>query len=75
MGINTAFYTILDLVIEQAQKQYKDVQSIRLHGDCHVGNILWAGDALMFVDLDDSRQGPAIQDLWMMLSGDRAPQL
>ena len=75
MGINTAFYTILDLVIEQAQKQYKDVQSIRLHGDCHVGNILWAGDALMFVDLDDSRQGPAIQDLWMMLSGDRATQL
>ena len=75
MGISTAFYTILDLVIEQAQTQYKDTHSIRLHGDCHAGNILWAGDALMFVDLDDSRQGPAIQDLWMMLSGDRATQL
>ena len=75
MGISTAFYTILDLVIEQAQAQYKNVQGIRLHGDCHAGNILWAGEALMFVDLDDARQGPAIQDLWMMLSGDRATQL
>ncbi|MDC9515419.1 serine/threonine protein kinase [Pseudoalteromonas sp. CST5] len=75
MGISTAFYTILDLVIEQAQAQYKNVQGIRLHGDCHGGNILWAGEALMFVDLDDARQGPAIQDLWMMLSGDRQTQL
>ncbi|AZN33993.1 MULTISPECIES: serine/threonine protein kinase [Pseudoalteromonas] len=75
MGISTAFYTILDLVIEQAQAQYKNVQGIRLHGDCHAGNILWAGEALMFVDLDDARQGPAIQDLWMMLSGDRQTQL
>ena len=75
MGLSTAFYTILDLVIEQTQKQYQDTNSIRLHGDCHAGNILWAGDALMFVDLDDSRLGPAIQDLWMMLSGDRPTQL
>ena len=75
MGISTAFYTILDLVIEEAQTQYKNVQGIRLHGDCHAGNILWAGEALMFVDLDDARQGPAIQDLWMMLSGDRQTQL
>ena len=75
MGLETSFYTILDLVTAQAQLQYKNVDSIRLHGDCHAGNILWAGDALMFVDLDDSRQGPAIQDLWMMLSGDRQTQL
>ncbi|MDN3490484.1 MULTISPECIES: serine/threonine protein kinase [unclassified Pseudoalteromonas] len=75
MGLETSFYTILDLVIAQTQQQYKNVEGIRLHGDCHAGNILWAGDALMFVDLDDSRQGPAIQDLWMMLSGDRQTQL
>ncbi|TMS60629.1 phosphotransferase, partial [Pseudoalteromonas sp. S1691] len=48
---------------------------IRFHGDCHPGNILWAGEALMFVDLDDARQGAAIQDLLMMLSGDRATHL
>ncbi|WP_213611137.1 serine/threonine protein kinase [Pseudoalteromonas sp.] len=75
MGLETSFYTILDLVIAQTKQQYKNVEDIRLHGDCHAGNILWAGDALMFVDLDDSRQGPAIQDLWMMLSGDRQTQL
>jgi Ser/Thr protein kinase RdoA (MazF antagonist) len=45
--------------------------NIRLHGDCHVGNILWTGDGPHFVDLDDARMGPALQDLWMLLSGDR----
>ena len=53
---------------------------LRLHGDCHPGNILWtpldapasAGPGPHFVDLDDARTGPAVQDLWMLLSGDRA---
>tara|TARA_Y100000782_G_scaffold88522_1_gene96394 strand:- start:5738 stop:6712 length:975 start_codon:yes stop_codon:yes gene_type:complete len=75
MALEHPFYTILDLVINETTAQYKNVETIRLHGDCHAGNILWSGDALMFVDLDDSRQGPAIQDLWMMLSGDRNNQL
>ncbi|MCH8550743.1 MAG: serine/threonine protein kinase [Natronospirillum sp.] len=47
---------------------------IRLHGDCHPGNILWRDGAAHFVDLDDARNGPAIQDLWMLLTGDRAHQ-
>jgi Ser/Thr protein kinase RdoA (MazF antagonist) len=46
--------------------------AIRLHGDCHPGNILWTGEGPHFVDLDDARMGPALQDLWMLLSGDRA---
>lgn len=46
---------------------------IRLHGDCHPGNILWTPDqGPHFVDLDDARTGPAVQDLWMLLSGDRS---
>jgi Ser/Thr protein kinase RdoA (MazF antagonist) len=53
---------------------------LRLHGDCHPGNILWtpadvpaaAGPGPHFVDLDDARTGPAVQDLWMLLSGDRS---
>jgi Ser/Thr protein kinase RdoA (MazF antagonist) len=49
------------------------VRSLRLHGDCHPGNILWTPDAgPHFVDLDDARTGPAVQDLWMLLSGERA---
>ncbi len=47
---------------------------IRLHGDCHGGNILWRDDNPHFVDFDDCRSGPAIQDLWMFLSGDRQQQ-
>ena len=44
---------------------------LRLHGDCHAGNVLWTGDGPHFVDFDDSRMGPAVQDLWMLLSGER----
>ncbi|MDP1997574.1 MAG: serine/threonine protein kinase [Gallionella sp.] len=50
------------------------VRSLRLHGDCHVGNVLWTDLGPHFVDFDDSRMGPAIQDLWMLLSGERAEQ-
>lgn len=45
---------------------------IRTHGDCHAGNILWRDNAPHFVDFDDSRMAPAVQDLWMMLSGKRS---
>jgi Ser/Thr protein kinase RdoA (MazF antagonist) len=56
------------------------IRILRLHGDCHPGNILWtpanaalaAGPGPHFVDLDDARCGPAVQDLWMLLSGDRS---
>src|SRR4051812_24092692 len=50
------------------------IRAIRLHGDCHPGNILWTQDGPHFVDLDDARMGPAMQDLWMLLSGERAQQ-
>ena len=54
-----------------------EFKSLRLHGDCHPGNILWTptdrpGGGPHFVDLDDARTGFAVQDLWMLLSGDRA---
>src|SRR5262245_1683387 len=58
--------------VRRAIERAGDVRAIRLHGDCHGGNILWTDDGPHFVDLDDSRMGPAIQDLWMLLSGDRA---
>ena len=53
------------------------ITTLRLHGDCHPGNILWTpsdlpGGGPHFVDLDDARTGPAVQDLWMLLSGERA---
>ena len=53
-----------------------DYRSLRLHGDCHLGNLLWLPDGPEagphFVDFDDARMGPQIQDLWMLLSGERS---
>ena len=48
------------------------LKMLRLHGDCHLGNILWTAAGPHFVDLDDALTGPAVQDLWMLLSGPRA---
>lgn len=61
--------------IEQALADAGQVRFIRVHGDCHSGNILWRDNAPHFVDFDDSRMAPAIQDIWMMLSGDRPRKL
>ncbi|NVK02342.1 MAG: serine/threonine protein kinase [Oceanospirillaceae bacterium] len=57
--------------VEERFSAYSDLKSIRVHGDCHVGNILWRDDLPHFVDFDDARTAPAIQDLWMLLTGDR----
>lgn len=68
-SLQEAFFTIAHQVADAARSQYQPTQQIRLHGDCHPGNILW-NDGPMIVDLDDARTGPAVQDLWMMLSGE-----
>lgn len=64
--------------IRRAFDRAGPVRGLRLHGDCHPGNILWreteSGGGPHFVDFDDARTGPAIQDLWMLLAGDR-PQM
>ncbi|CAH0524258.1 serine/threonine protein kinase [Vibrio hippocampi] len=72
--LENAFFNDLDILIENIEQHWQPADNIRLHGDCHPGNILWR-DGPMFVDLDDARNGPAIQDLWMLLNGDRADKL
>ncbi len=57
--------------VASAYRRAGEHQNIRIHGDCHPGNILWADHGPNFVDFDDCRMGPAIQDLWMFLSGNR----
>ena len=57
-------------LLELNRPDQQRFQSISLHGDCHRGNVLWRDDRPHFVDFDDAISGPAIQDLWMMLSGD-----
>ena len=56
--------------IEETFNYVKFTNVIRLHGDCHPGNILWNDSGPQIVDLDDCLMGPAVQDLWMLLSGD-----
>ncbi|HDZ8014137.1 TPA: serine/threonine protein kinase [Citrobacter amalonaticus] len=61
------------LIAAVTERWHTNFDHLRLHGDCHAGNILWR-EGPLFVDLDDSRNGPAIQDLWMLLNGDKAEQ-
>ena len=66
---------VVELALDGIRRCYDRagaVRTLRLHGDCHAGNVLWTDDGPHFVDFDDSRMGPAVQDLWMLLSGDRA---
>jgi Ser/Thr protein kinase RdoA (MazF antagonist) len=60
---------VLDRIVSRMQEA-GPVSMIRLHGDTHPGNILWTESGPHFVDLDDACTGPAVQDLWMFLSGD-----
>jgi Ser/Thr protein kinase RdoA (MazF antagonist) len=55
--------------VEWRARDWGGASTIRIHGDCHRGNVLWTDAGPHFVDLDDCRSGPAIQDLWMLLSG------
>ena len=69
------FFEQLDLVIQEVAQLWQSIswQPLRLHGDCHPSNILWR-DGPLFVDFDDARNGPAIQDFWLLLSGDHNEQ-
>jgi len=71
------YASIADLVIdgiEQSGERSGVFEELRLHGDFHPGNVLVAGENFHIVDLDDARSGPAVQDIWMFLSGDREEQ-
>ena len=60
--------------VRQAFDAFGPLPALRIHGDCHAGNILWRVNGPLFVDLDDCMSGPRIQDLWMFLAGDAASQ-
>ena len=71
--LETVWQSVAEQALEGVLNCYRragDIAAIRLHGDCHAGNLLWTPDGPHFVDFDDARSGPAVQDLWMLLSGD-----
>lgn len=76
IGVETrdAWKQVVDQVLGEVERLFDgagSVAAIRLHGDCHLGNVLWTDAGPHFVDLDDALMGPPVQDLWMLLSGDR----
>jgi Ser/Thr protein kinase RdoA (MazF antagonist) len=75
VDLRAAWSSIAERALDGVNRCYERagrLTTIRLHGDCHAGNVLWTDDGPHFVDFDDARSGPAVQDLWMLLSGDRA---
>lgn len=75
--LESSYFSVAADVLALTRQRFSEtgnVQMLRLHGDCHPGNILWTPAGPHFVDFDDARNGPAIQDLWMLLSGDAYDQ-
>jgi Ser/Thr protein kinase RdoA (MazF antagonist) len=73
--LRVAYASVVDMALAGVRRCWEragDVRTLRLHGDCHAGNILWTDAGPHFVDFDDCRSGPAVQDLWMLLAGERA---
>ncbi|WP_229459498.1 serine/threonine protein kinase [Massilia cavernae] len=72
--LEAAYTSVIDQALAGVARCYERAGEhavLRLHGDCHAGNVLWTDAGPHFVDFDDSRTGPAVQDLWMLLSGER----
>ena len=72
--LRDVWHAVVDQALDGVQRAFERagaVAPLRLHGDCHGGNVLWTDAGAHFVDFDDARTGPAIQDLWMLLSGER----
>ena len=77
LELRTAYTTLAadcDALASEILASMGEGDKQRIHGDCHTGNILWRDDTAHFVDLDDCVMGPAIQDVWMFLSGERHQQ-
>jgi Ser/Thr protein kinase RdoA (MazF antagonist) len=73
-ALETAYRSVIEHALTAIAACYEragTLHLLRLHGDCHRGNLLWTEAGPHFVDFDDARTGPAVQDLWMLLSGDR----
>lgn len=74
--LQPAYNSVTEFVLKELDQIFAETPytETRLHGDCHMGNVLWRDNLPHFVDFDDARNGPAIQDLWMLLSGEREEQ-
>ncbi len=72
--LEEAYETLTAHLLNRIDPMLENLSHSRIHGDCHMGNVLWRVDTPHFVDFDDCVMGPPVQDLWMLLSGDRHEQ-
>lgn len=71
--LRDVYFGVAEQALDGVRRCYEragTVSTLRLHGDCHASNVLWTDAGPHFVDLDDARQGPAVQDLWMLAADD-----
>jgi Ser/Thr protein kinase RdoA (MazF antagonist) len=76
-SLEESYLRATDALLERIERVFGEVgalRQIRVHGDCHLGNLLWNEQGPVFVDLDDCMMAPAIQDLWMLLAGSESEQ-
>lgn len=75
-GLETRYADLTNELLAEIDKRLQefDSETIRVQGDCHCGNLLWRDGQLMMLDFDDCRMAPAMQDIWMLLSGDQQQQ-
>ncbi|MCY3795371.1 MAG: serine/threonine protein kinase, partial [Gammaproteobacteria bacterium] len=74
--VTAAYEAVAGQLLERIEPLMGGLQAVqRIHGDCHLGNVLWRYDAPNIVDFDDTLMGPPIQDLWMLLSGERPERI
>ena len=77
LELEAAYFSIAEATLKQVAHCYAqvgDVRLLRLQGDCHAGNVLWTDAGPHLLDFDDARMGPAVQDVWMLFSGDSERQ-
>ena len=74
LELEEAYSSVTEHLLTMINDRFSTIPTkrLRLHADCHMGNVLWRDEQPHFVDFDDARSGPSIQDLWMLLSGEEA---
>jgi Ser/Thr protein kinase RdoA (MazF antagonist) len=68
-SVEAHYLGIAERIIKTSEPWFRETQTQRLHGDCHIGNILWHSKGCYIVDFDDSLEGPCVQDLWLLTPG------
>jgi Ser/Thr protein kinase RdoA (MazF antagonist) len=77
-ALKDGFCKTIESLLKKVEQRFADVgkiNSLRLHGDIHAGNVLWNDTGPQIVDLDDCVMGPAVQDIWMLISGNNPDQV